>query len=157
MVADKHKNRSDRYQPIFAELPYSHDMLAEFSEAQGIVENYSPEDREKLMDLKEALFKEFWRLVDQELTPRQAEVIKLCARGYTQIEIAKTLGVNQSSITKSINGNCDYRSSTGKKDKVNKRSYGGSKRKLRRLIADDEKIKEILEEIAAIHSYYSYY
>ena len=158
MTADRHKNRSDRYQTLFAELAYSHEMIAEFSDASETTEEYKPEDKEKLLDLKEDLVKEFWRLVESELTERQAEVVRLCAQGYTQIEIAKKLGVNQSSITKSLNGNSDYRNLTkNETDLNNKRSYGGSKRKLKRLIAKDEKIKNILAEIAEIHSFYTYY
>ena len=64
----------------------------------------------------------------------------------TQIEIAKQLNVNQSSITKSINGNCDYRSG--------KRVYGGAKKKLRRLADEDLEVQEILANIAALQDSY---
>lgn len=143
---DRKKNRSDRYQPMFAEMPYSNDMMAEFSESLGMYEQYRPEDREKLMDLRAALKEQFWRLVEEELTDRQAQVIKLYAQGFTQIEIAKKLNVNQSSITKSINGNCDYRNG--------KKVYGGARKKLRKLAESDERIQEILRDMADIHSDY---
>jgi len=139
-------NRSNGYQHIFAEQSYSNDMMAEFSEAQGLVENYRPEDREKLLDLREELTEEFWRLVDNELTTRQAQVIRLLAKGYTQIEIAKQLNVNQSSITKSVNGNCDYRNG--------KKIYGGAKKKLRKLAENDPQITNIIAQIAEIHAEY---
>ncbi len=77
------------------------------------------------MNLKESLKKEFWRIVNTQLTSRQREVITLVCDGYTQTEIAKKLKVNQSSITKSINGNCDY--------KNKKRVYGGAKRKMKKI------------------------
>jgi DNA-binding CsgD family transcriptional regulator len=121
-------------------------MMAEFSEAQGLVENYRPEDREKLLDLRETLHQEFWRLAKENLTERQFQVIELLAKGFTQIEIAKQLNVNQSSITKSVNGNCDYRNG--------KKIYGGAKKKLRRLSDQDQKIQEIIAQIAEIHSQY---
>jgi DNA-binding CsgD family transcriptional regulator len=143
---DRKKNRSDRYQSLFAELPYSNEMMAEFPEAQGLVENYKPEDRERLMDLRDDLREELWRLVDDELTARQRQVIRLYAQGYTQIEIAKQLNVNQSSITKSINGNCDYRNG--------KKIYGGARKKLRRLADKDPEIQIIIAQIAEIHSEY---
>jgi DNA-binding CsgD family transcriptional regulator len=143
---DRKKNRSDRYQSLFAELPYSNEMMAEFPEAQGLVENYRPEDRERLMDLRDDLREELWRLVDNELTARQRQVIRLYAQGYTQIEIAKQLNVNQSSITKSINGNCDYRNG--------KKIYGGARKKLRRLADKDPDIQTIIAQIAEIHSEY---
>jgi DNA-binding CsgD family transcriptional regulator len=122
-------------------------MLAEFSTSQGLVETYTTEDRERLMDLREDLKKEFWRLVETELTPRQRQVIKLYSLGYTQIEIAKQLNVNQSSVTKSINGNCDYRNG--------RRVYGGARKKLRTLAANDAELKSIIAQIADIHSEYS--
>lgn len=139
-------NRSNGYQHLFAEQPYSNDMMAEFSEAQGLAENYKPEDREKLLDLREELRVEFWRLAKENLTERQFQVIELLAKGYTQIEIAKQLHVNQSSITKSVNGNCDYRNG--------KKIYGGAKKKLRRLSDKDPDIQAIITQIAEIHSQY---
>ena len=139
-------NRSNGYQHLFAEQPYSNEMMAEFSEAQGLVENYRPEDREKLLDLREELRSEFWRLAKENLTGRQFQVIELLAKGYTQIEIAKQLNVNQSSITKSVNGNCDYRNG--------RKVYGGAKKKLRRLADKDSQIQEIIEQIAEIHAMY---
>jgi DNA-binding CsgD family transcriptional regulator len=149
---DRKKNRSDKYQPLFAELPYSNEMMSEFPESRGLFDRYSAEDREKMMDLREQLKKEFWRLVDTELTDRQREILHLRAEGYTQIEIAKKLHVNQSSITKSINGNCDYKmKGSGKKA----RRYGGSERRLQKLAKQDEKILAILVLMAEIASEYS--
>jgi DNA-binding CsgD family transcriptional regulator len=122
-------------------------MMAEFSEAQGLVENYNPEDREQLLVLREQLKGEFWRLAKENLTGRQFQVIELLSKGYTQIEIAKQLNVNQSSITKSVNGNCDYRNG--------RKIYGGAKKKLRRLADRDPKIQDIITQIAEIHSQYN--
>lgn len=139
-------NRSNGYQFLFAEQPYSNEMMAEFSEAQGLVENYKPEDREQLLDLRDDLKLEFWRLAKENLTERQFQVIELLAMGYTQIEIAKQLHVNQSSITKSVNGNCDYRNG--------RKIYGGAKKKLRRLADKDPEIQDIIQQIADIHSQY---
>ena len=140
-------NRSNGYQHLFAEQPYSNEMMAEFSEAQGLVENYNPEDREQLLVLREELRLAFWALAKEHLTARQYQVIELLAQGFTQIEIAKKLHVNQSSITKSVNGNCDY--SNGRK------IYGGARKKLRRLSDKDPKIQEIIVQIAEIHSMYN--
>jgi len=140
-------NRSNVYQHLFTEQLHSNEMMAEFSDSQGLVEHYSPEHKEMLLDLKEELKLEFWRLVDTELTERQAQVIRLLAKGFTQIEIAKQLNVNQSSITKSVNGNCDYRNG--------RKVYGGAKRKLRKLADNDPKIQQIFNSIAEIHAWYS--
>src|SRR5690606_21183620 len=143
-MVDRTKNRSDRYQSLFAELPYSNEMMAEFAEREGIINKNDPELRERYLDAKERLKKAFWRLVDTELTPRQSEVLHLYCQGFTQIEIAQKLNVNQSSITKSINGNCDYRNG--------KRIYGGAKRKLKRLAENDPEIIEILKELTEINA-----
>ena len=140
-MVDRTKNRSDSYQYLLVESPCSPEMLAEFADAESMAGLYS-EHNEELLDLKEQLRKEFWRLVNNELTDRQKEVITLYAQGYTQIEIAKKLNVNQSSITKSINGNCDYRNG--------RKVYGGASKKLRKLAEKDERIQTILKRIAEI-------
>jgi DNA-binding CsgD family transcriptional regulator len=143
---NRKKNRSDRYQNIFAEQACSNEMMAEFADNQGLTSRTNPELKERLLDLNEQLLKEFWRLVRTKLTDRQRQVMELYADGKTQIEIAKLLHVNQSSITKSINGNCDYRNG--------KKVYGGAKKKLRRLAEKDEKIKTIFALIAEVESEY---
>lgn len=139
---DRRKNRSDRYQNIFAEQLYSNEMMAEFTEFQGLTVRRDPELHEELLDLKDQLFKEYWRLIRLKLTPRQRQVIELYAEGKTQIEIAKILNVNQSSVTKSINGNCDYRKG--------RRTYGGAKRKLKKIADNDERIQELVAKLAEI-------
>jgi DNA-binding CsgD family transcriptional regulator len=140
-------NRSNKYQHFFTESSCSPEMLAEFADAEGMTAVLSlSKYNDELQDLKEQLKNEFWRLVDTQLTSRQREVIRLYAQGFTQIEIAKQLKVNQSSITKSINGNCDYRSG--------RKIYGGAKKKLRKLAEKDEKICAIVKRIAEIESGY---
>ncbi len=143
MARNFKKNRSDSYQWILLESPCSPEMLTEYSDCQGLtgMMNYASYN-EELLDLKEQLNIEQWRLIDTELTPRQRQVIRLYADGYTQIEIAKMLKVNQSSITKSINGNCDYRNG--------RKVYGGAKKKLRKIAEKDSKMQEILKKIAEL-------
>ena len=117
-------------------------MLESFCNEDSISARLNPFDyNENLIELEDQLKKEFWRVVDTLLTPRQREVIRLYADGYTQMEIAKMLNVNQSSITKSLNGNVDY--------KNGKKIYGGARKKIRKIIENDEKIKEILAEMQA--------
>jgi predicted DNA-binding protein YlxM (UPF0122 family) len=139
-MADRTNNRSNHYQHYFAELSCSPEMLAEHAEAEGMTSTVtSAKYNDELHDLKDQLKKEFWRLVNSELTDRQKEVINLYSQGFTQIEIAKQLGVNQSSITKSINGNCDYRNG--------RKIYGGARKKLRKLAEKDERIIAIVARI----------
>lgn len=146
---ERKANRSNNYQHLFAEQSYSNEMMADFAESQGLVEHYDQEDRERLLDLHEQLTEEFWKLVDTQLTSRQSQVLRLLAKGYTQIEIAKQLNVNQSSITKSVNGNCDYRNG--------RRVYGGGKKRLQKLADENPVIKEIFRQIREIHSQYNSY
>jgi predicted transcriptional regulator len=156
----KKNNRSNGYQHLFAEQSYPIEILSEFSESQGLVENYNPDDKEELLILKERLIEEFWRIAKENLTKRQLEVITLMSKNYTQIEIAKILRVNQSSITKSLNGNSDYRGTVkGDGDKKSRstkiRVYGGIRRKMKKIADKDPRVIEILEQMADIHSQYS--
>lgn len=142
-MVDRSKNRSDLYQFVLLEQPCSPEMLMEVADSEGIGAQLNPFGyNEELLDLKEQLRLAFWRLVDEQLTSRQKEVIHLYAEGFTQTEIAKKLNVNQSSITKSINGNCDYRNG--------RKVYGGAKKKLNKLVEKDSEIQEILKRIAEI-------
>lgn len=135
---NKRQNRSDRYQWVLLETVCSNDMLESFCNEDSIYSRLTGGFvyDESLIELEEQLKKEFWRVVDTLLTPRQREVIRLYADGYTQMEIAKMLKVNQSSITKSLNGNVDY--------KNGKKIYGGARKKIRKIIENDDRIKEIL-------------
>lgn len=118
-------------------------MMEAFCNEDSISARLNPfEYNEDLIELEEQLNKEFWRIVDNLLTERQRQVIRLYADGYTQMEIAKMLNVNQSSITKSLNGNVDY--------KNGKKIYGGARKKIRKIVENDEKIKEILARMREI-------
>lgn len=140
---ERRKNRSDKYQWVLLETVCSNDMMEAFCNEDSIYSRLTGGFvyDESLIELEEQLKKEFWRVVDTLLTPRQREVIRLYADGYTQMEIAKMLNVNQSSITKSLNGNVDY--------KNGKKIYGGARKKIRKIIENDEKIKEILSKMQA--------
>lgn len=140
---NKRQNRSDKYQYILLETVCSNEMMETFCNEDSIYNRLNPfEYNETLIELEEQLKKEFWRVVDTLLTPRQREVIRLYADGYTQMEIAKMLNVNQSSITKSLNGNVDY--------KNGKKIYGGARKKIRKIIENDDKIKEILARMSEV-------
>jgi DNA-binding CsgD family transcriptional regulator len=104
---DRRPTKSDRYQNFFAESAHSHDMMEAFSNTDSMYSRLNPWNyNEELVNLEEQLKVEFWRVVDTLLTDRQKEVIRLYSQGKTQMEIAKILKVNQSSITKSLNRKC---------------------------------------------------
>lgn len=141
---ERRKNRSDKYQWVLLETVCSNDMMEAFCNEDSIYNRLTGGFiyDERMLELEDRLKKEFWRVVDTLLTPRQREVIRLYADGYTQMEIAKMLNVNQSSITKSLNGNVDY--------KNGKKIYGGARKKIRKIIENDEAIKGILTEMAEL-------
>jgi len=142
-MTDRSKNRSDHYQWLLVESPCSPEMLTEVSDADGIGAQLNPYGyNEELLNLKDKLRDAFWRIVDTQLTSRQKEVIHLYSEGKTQTEIAKHLGVNQSSVTKSINGNTDYKSG--------RKVYGGARKKLKKIADKDVEIQEILAKISDI-------
>lgn len=141
---NRRKNRSDSYQWVLLETACSNDMMEAFCNDDSIYARLSGGFAydERMLELEDRLKKEFWRVVDTLLTERQREVIRLYADGYTQMEIAKMLNVNQSSITKSLNGNVDY--------KNGKKVYGGARKKIRKIIELDDVIKGILQEMAEL-------
>jgi DNA-binding CsgD family transcriptional regulator len=142
-MVDRTKNRSDYYQHILVECSCAPDVLTKVSDSDGIGARLNPYGyNEEILDLKDQLKVAFWRIVDTKLTSRQRKVIHLYAEGLTQTEIAKKLNVNQSSITKCINGNCDYRNG--------KKIYGGARKKLQKFAEQDSEVQEILSRIAEL-------
>lgn len=141
---DERGHRSDRYQEKFHEVPCTQDFLNSFDNSHGMEHHLNPyEYNEELLDLQDKLKNKFWDLAHRILTKRQDIVITMYADGYTQSEIAKFLNVNQSSVTKSINGNHDY-----KKD--GKKVYGGLMKKLKIAIEKDEEIQKILARMSEL-------
>ena len=143
MEKRRRKTRSEGYQNLFAETICSNEMMESFCNEDSIKDRLNPfKYNEDLINLEDELKKEFWRIVNSLLTDRQKEVIRLLSDGLTQMEIAKKLEVNQSSITKSINGNVSYLKG--------RTTYGGAKKKLKKIIQSDEKIIEILRKMMEI-------
>jgi predicted transcriptional regulator len=152
-MKERRPTRSDKYQHLLLETSCSNDMMEGFSNSDSISDRLNPfAYNDELFDLKDQLKVEFWRIVEQ-LTPRQKEVLKLYAKDQnTQQEIASILGINQSSITKSINGNCDYSDKGGKGGGKGgkKRVYGGSTKKLQKIIETDDRIQKILKRMGEL-------
>lgn len=137
---DFKNNRSNAYQWVILESPAPPEQILEYSDSHGFCGLASSgEYQEQLYELQEQLKAELWRIIETELTERQKQVLKLLAEGKTQMDIAKMLGVNQSSVTKSVNGNTDYRNG--------KKTYGGAKKKIQKIAAKDPKVQEILKKI----------
>lgn len=137
---DFKNNRSNSYQWVILESPAPPEQILEYSDSHNFCGLAGSGDyQEQLYELQEQLKKELWRIIDTELTERQKQVLKLLAEGKTQMDIAKMLNVNQSSVTKSVNGNTDYRNG--------KKTYGGAKKKIQKIASKDVKVQEILKKI----------
>lgn len=141
-------NRSSAYQQHFCEVLTPHELLDIFSDHESIYRKLNPfAYNEEIEELKDALNVELWRIIEENLTERQKEVVKMYAQGMTQTEIAKVLGVNQSSVTKCLHGNISY-----KERDINGKpiAYGGVRLKLQKVSKEDEKVNSILKRIADI-------
>lgn len=147
---DRLPTRSDKYQYIICEVSVSDEFLGSFCNNDSIASQLNPYGYdERIFDLVDELKKLFWEIADQHMTDRQKQVMHMRADGYTQMEIADMLGVNQSSITKSINGNVDYKNvGEGGKAKV----YGGAIKKLKKVMDKHPRIQEILLELSELRS-----
>ncbi len=141
-MVDRKKNRSDHYQWVLLESPCSPEMITEVADSGSFSQLNPFSYNEELLELQDKLKAAFWRIIENNLTERQKEVIKLYAQGKTQTEIAKMLNVNQSSITKSINGNCDYRNG--------RKIYGGALKKIKKIADKDPEVLDILKNIAEL-------
>ena len=125
------------------EISCTTEYMESFTNASSISHALNPfQYNEEYLELKDQLKKEFWKLVEEVCTERQKVIVRFYADGYTQTEMAKLLGVNQSSITKSLHGNVDY--SNGHK------VYGGAVKKLQRFAEDNQKIQEILNKMSEL-------
>lgn len=141
----KRPNRSNSYQALFLETAVGNDVLASFCLSDSIYAHLNPFSYdERVLDLKDELNKEFWIVINTMLTARQKEVLILSASGKTQSEIAKILGVNQSSITKSINGNVDY--------KNGRTIYGGTISKITKIVKNHKRINELVAQIRELQT-----
>lgn len=149
---DFSRPRSSFYQYILLEEPVDSGTITEFADLYNAGEvSLTAGQKEELFNLQDRLKEEFWRLVEEELTERQRDVLKMRSVGMTQVAIAKRLNVNQSSIVKSLSGNIDYRLETINGVVIKKKKYyGGAFKKLKRLVSTDNIIQEILQKIEEI-------
>jgi len=109
--------------------------LAESLGSQLKLSKYS----ERFDELREELLQEVLDIIDAGLTTRQAQVVTLRLEGKTQTQIGQELGINQTTVHKTLMGNIDYAN--------NKKCYGGAIKKLKKLCSKSSEIQEILEEM----------
>lgn len=133
---------SDRYQEVFYEIGYDTAQLIQFTNDDALHTN---EYDEKLLDIKELIRLEFWILAEKICTSLQLKVLQGISNGRTQKELAESLGCNQSSIQKCLNGNTQYYN--GKDQK-----FGGVIKKLKRHIANSIIFNELFNKIEELNN-----
>lgn len=129
--------RSNSYQQIYYETQVS-DII--WNSLQDNSSSYN----EELVLLKDQLKIEFWNLVEQICTPKQKMVLQFLKDGYTQNEMAKILGCNQSSITKCLSGSIDYCTPS---NSSHHKSNGGIKKKMKKAIDKSPVFQELFNKI----------
>lgn len=144
------RNRSDKYQYLICEVICTYEYLSSFSNGDSLAFKLNPyEYDERIYELEDELKKLFWQICEEVMTERQKLVMKMLAAGKTQQEVADELGVNQSSITKSLNGNVDY---SKKNPDGSPKVYGGVIKKFRKLMKNYPRVQEILNELSELRN-----
>jgi len=133
----KNNPRSQSYQYKILEVPFDFTIPVPWSEEDALNVSNSEDYHNTLAELHTAIVE----LVNKHGTKRQKQVFNLHQQGLTQVEIGKTLDCNQSSVTKSLQGNTTYKKGTPNK------SYGGLFKKLRRLVAADPKLQQLRQQL----------
>lgn len=133
--------KSDDIQYRYREILVDPDILSNF--------HYSTEDsvdyrkRDELLDLTGQLIDAVNDLIATRLTDRQSEVVqKIFYEQRTQMEVADSLGLCQTTIHKILKGNIDY-SNGGKR-------YGGALKKLKKLCSSDPEIQQIIDRMGQL-------
>jgi len=140
--------RSDKYQWVLLEVAVSDDHLNSFSNQNGLFHALNPfQYSEEIELLEDELLMEVMKIVNNNLTENQKNIMLMRLDGYTQTEIAKLLGIHQSSVHKSIMGNLDVKKEFGY---VQKKRYGGTIHKIQKLVAGNKRIQEILQKISGL-------
>lgn len=137
--------KSDGVQHYYREVLVDPTIMSNFSFGNMVVENIDHQKMDELIGLSEDLFEKVKILIDTKLTSRQTEVVKkIFFEQKTQMEVADSLGLCQTTIHKILKGNIDY-ANGGKR-------YGGAIKKLKKLCDSDSEIQDILKNIQEIRA-----
>ena len=134
--------KSDSIQHQYREILVDPDVMANFHYATtGSPINF--QKRDELLEITESLIRAVNDLIATKLTDRQSEVVqKIYFEQRTQMEVADSLGLCQTTIHKILKGNIDY-SNGGKR-------YGGAEKKLRKLCYNDPDIVGMIQRMKQI-------
>lgn len=134
--------KSDSIQHQFREILVDPDVMSNFYYATS-TDPVDYQKRDELLELTAELIDAVNNLIANKLTDRQSEVVqKIYFEQRTQMEVADSLGLCQTTIHKILKGNIDY-SNGGKR-------YGGALKKLKKLCGSDPEIVKITERIKQI-------
>lgn len=139
MMRERLPTRSDKYQYVICEISMDLSLHSQSFDLESRLHSNAISDN--FACYNDQIYQRIIDIAFTSLTPRQREVLKMFMEGKTQIEIAKTLNVNQSSIAKCLNGNTEYGKCYGGK------TYGGLGKKLRKFILQDSMIRKILGDM----------
>lgn len=144
MGSDK-SSRASRYQYLLKEIAVEDKHLDKFDNTQSVAGLLNPfKYNEDLLELQDELIAHVWHVIDTECTDAQKEILHMYyEQGMTQKEIASFRHVNQSSVTKSMIGNVDY-----KNENHNGKLYGGALPKLRKILLSDKIYLNLVQKIA---------
>lgn len=125
----------------YIEISIDPHLLSNFSNEEGIAAFLTNQTcSEEFQKLKNELLEELLFIIQHNLTEKQKEVIMMTFfEGKTQCEISSELGKHQTTIHKILKGNIDYNNQ--------KKRYGGALKKIKRLCANNKRIKQILVQM----------
>lgn len=135
--------KSDVVQHQYREILVDPDVMANFHITIGGFEPPDFNKRDELLELTQTLIGQINNLIKTKLTDRQSEVVqKIYFEQRTQMEVADSLGLCQTTIHKILKGNIDY-SNGGKR-------YGGALKKLKKLCSTNPDIQQTMTRIAVL-------
>jgi len=122
----------------FIEISIDPNLLSNYSNEDGIGAYFNSYScSEEFQELRTQLLKEVMKIINECLTSKQKEVIKMTYfDGKTQNEISEELGKHQTTVHKILQGNIDYNNK--------KKRYGGALKKIRKMCLNNEKIRQLL-------------
>ncbi len=130
--------KSDRYQYKFIEISVGAKYFNYPVDRSLWHKHETNEEIEELLKQAAAIV---WEIAKTKLTKHQFAVLEMAMNGIPQQAIADKLGISQSAICKSINGNIVYKTAKGRQ------YYGGSIKKLKRLLKENKELNGIWEKI----------
>lgn len=147
----KKKNKSDSYQYKIVEITVDSNTIGDFPLVEGLGSQMNlSKFSEEFNTLKKELMTELLKIIQNNLTERQCEITLKTLEGKTQMQIAREMGVHQTTVHKGLKGNLDYQNFTKENGVKRYKRYGGAIKKLQKICEKNSKIQEILKRMDEI-------